>query len=88
MARAEIDIRTDLNNLSLKMMELANGDRVTTFITGSGEFQRRYTFQECTLQDLQKIKSILEAELAAILPSTWVFRKTSLIPMIVRKGIH
>lgn len=88
MARAEIDIRTDINNLSLKMMELANGERVTTFITGSGEYQRRYTFQECTLPDLEKIKKILEAELASILPATMTFRETSLFPMIVRKGIY
>jgi len=62
-SRPEEDIIYALNEVNAAISKLVNGERLRLLTVGSGEFQRRYSFAEITMENLQTIKADLLREL-------------------------
>jgi uncharacterized coiled-coil protein SlyX len=94
MARTVLEIQTDLNTLTSAVSNLYLGKRITTLIVGSGAFQRRYTYQEISIENLNAQITRLQEELfaaqntasaGALLPT---FRAFSTLRFTCSKGTN
>jgi len=94
MARTVLEIQTDIGTLTEAITSLTLGKRITTLIVGSGAFQRRYTYQEVTLENLNAQLSMYEAELLAAkslvagTPLLPTFRSFGSLRMGYSKGVQ
>jgi len=87
MARTAVQIQSDLDTINAALQDLYAGERLTTLIVGSGEFQRRYTYQELSVDNMLGVKRTLEGELAHLTPSVAPsFRTFSSIPLVIGKS--
>lgn len=86
MARTEVQIQADIATIQVALSDLYSGKRLTTLIVGTGDSQRRYTYQEITPEALKAHLNDLYAELLGIAADpTPTFRNFASIPMIVGK---
>lgn len=87
MARTKEDIQTDIDAVNAGLGELYSGQRLTEFRINGNGVQRFYRYQEVTINDLLTAKTLLEAELLSVTPSTGpTFRSFSSMPIVVDKG--
>lgn len=56
----------DLENLDATLMDLATGKKVGTLTVGSGEFQRRYEYNELTVPTVEHMLKRRKEELRVI----------------------
>lgn len=86
MARTELEIQTDINTIQVAISDLYSGKRLTTLIVGTGDSQRRYTYQEITPEALKEQLNELYRELLSIATDpTPTFRNFASMPMIIGK---
>jgi len=64
--RTETELLQAIGEVNTAMQKLINGERLRALTVGSGEFQRRYSFAELTVENLQAEREILQAELEAL----------------------
>jgi len=86
MTRTALEIQTDIDNLQAALQDLYLGKRLTTLIIGTGDSQRRYSYQEITKEKLQEGINDLRAELLSVSASAEpVFRSYASMPIIINK---
>lgn len=87
MARTQQQIQADIDIVTAALTQLYQGERLTTLIVGTGDSQRRYTWQEITVENLKASLNELRQELLAISDSPeMTFRTTSSMPLIIGKA--
>ena len=81
-----VELKAALVQLDAAISDLISNKRVRSFTVGSGEFQRRYTFAETTLGELQRERKRLQERLQAVEPCKQTYRNSSFMNTIYVKG--
>ena len=67
MSRTQEEIQADIDKLEEAELNLASGKHVVDLVIGSGDFQRRYSYQEIDAAFLQRLLRRLYKELEDLL---------------------
>lgn len=87
MARTTEAIQADIALIQIAISDLYAGKRLTTLIVGTGDSQRRYSYQEITPENLKAHLNELYTELLSVATDpTPTFRNFASMPMIVGKA--
>ncbi len=87
MARTQQQIQTDIDAVSAALSSLYSGQRLTTLIVGTGDSQRRYTYQEITVENLQAALNGYRQELMELTPEIGMtFRSSCSMPLVIGKS--
>lgn len=87
--REKETILAEITTLDAAIAKQIAGESFRSFTVGSGEFQRRYSYQEVSLTDLQAYRQSLYSELASLAESIEIapkFRKSSHMMTSYSKG--
>jgi len=89
MARTLVDVEAELVTVNAAIQQLMQGKRVTQLEVGSGNFRRRYNYQEISMDSLKALRDelIAERDSLSITPVAPTFRTNATIPMVVGKDI-
>ena len=87
MARTQQQIQADITTVSAALSSLYSGQRLTTLIVGTGDSQRRYTYQEITVESLKEALNDLNQELLSLTPDVGMsFRSFGSLPLVIGKS--
>lgn len=62
----EAELLAQLTTLQAAITATINGTRLSQLIVGSGDFQRRYTYTECTLESLKAERDAVQTKLSLL----------------------
>lgn len=79
------DLNEQLLQIDCVIAKTLRGEAVTEFEIGSGSSNRKYKYQEVTLEALQKERARLLGEIAQLTNDEPLFRKSSRMQLLHRK---